>query len=58
MSDHAPPEFVHSHRCDFSLRNPPADAECYCPAAGDEPLPCGHVREVACECADYEGDAA
>lgn len=52
--DHVTPAFIHSYRCDFALSNPPADAECYCPAPGEEPKRCGHLSEVACECGDYD----
>lgn len=36
---------IHNGRCDYAQRPIPEDPECYCPGPGEQPLPCGHLRE-------------
>lgn len=49
LAEPARTEFVHGHRCDYET-----SGECYCPGPGEQPLRCGHLPEVGCECADFD----
>jgi hypothetical protein len=44
---------AHSVRCDVAI-----SGECYCPGDGEQALPCGHLPEVGCDCADYVDEYA
>jgi len=48
----------HASSCDFSYTVLPPDPQCYCPTGAEEAsrLACGHMPELACECAEYEED--
>lgn len=46
----------HSPRCDYSRHPIPPYPECYCPTPAEEAtrLPCGHMPEAGCWCAELE----